>query len=603
MTAMLDNPFQLHTLPGPFHRRATFALARPLLSWLLNAPTLGALYERVDAVPAERFEERALRVLDIETECSAHDLSQIPPAGPVIIASNHPHGVLDGLVVAALVSRVRPDVRIVANYLLERIPELGESCFFVDPFEGRSATARSGAGLRAALRWLKDGGAIAMFPAGEVAHDFQHGLVPADGPWRDTLGRLARSTDAAVVPAFIDGKNSALFYTAGRLHPVFRTMLLGRELLGKRGARVPVRFGSPLRTASTEEGGAHTSASAVVASARAASNRLQPAVRCDGSSPVPGDNLSGEIARLPRESVLVESGHYQVFCCAASAIPIALQEIGRLRAIAYRGVGEGSGSECDLDRFDRHYLHLFSWDTDQRRIVGAYRLGRTDEILRTHGVHGLYSRTLFQYGPEFLERLSPALELGRSFVRQEDQRNHNALFLLWKGIGRFVCDHPQYRHLFGLVSISARYADVSHAILRTFLEQNHLDESLAQLVQALNPLAPKYSEPATRSPVIPRTLDEADRLIASLEDDGKAMPVLLRQYLKLNARLIGFNVDANFGDALDALMTVDLGRVSLPILTRYLGHDVVARLLAHGSNTHSLPQNSASRRRPQVAVR
>jgi hypothetical protein len=251
-----------------------------------------------------------------------------------------------------------------------------------------------------------------------------------------------------------------------------------------------------------------------------------------------------------------------------------------LREITYRAVGEGTGCTVDLDRFDERYLHLFSWDRREKRLVGAYRIGQTDRIVATEGVEGLYTRKLFRYDRQFIDRFSPALELGRSFVRAEYQRNHNALFLLWKGIGRFVTEHPSYRFLFGPVSISARYTDASHALLIAFLEQNHLDRSLAELVEAVHPRQARPARSEAAVAVLPATIEEADKLVARLEADKKGIPVLLRQYLKLNARLIAVSIDPNFGDALDALMIVDLATVYPSILKRYLGREQADLFLA-----------------------
>jgi putative hemolysin len=250
-----------------------------------------------------------------------------------------------------------------------------------------------------------------------------------------------------------------------------------------------------------------------------------------------------------------------------------------LREATYRAVGEGTGRDLDLDAFDARYLHLFSWDRARRQIAGAYRIGRTDRIVAAEGVDGLYTRTLFRYDDRLIARLSPALELGRSFVRSEYQKNYSALLVLWKGIGQFVVRHSEYRILFGPVSISSRYSDSSHRLLMAFLLQNHLDRDLAQLVEAINP---RDVNPApSSSTLVPRSIDEANRLVAQAEAGGEGVPILLRQYLKLNARLLGFNVDPNFGDALDALMMVDLAAVDPGILNRYLGRQETARFLEH----------------------
>lgn len=297
--------------------------------------------------------------------------------------------------------------------------------------------------------------------------------------------------------------------------------------------------------------------------------------------------IRDEIARLPPDASLVESGVFQVFCATADRIPTTVREIGRLREITYRAIGEGTGRMLDLDAFDGRYKHLFMWDRDRQRVAGAYRIGETDAIVDVDGVAGLYTRTLFRYDASLFERIGgPALELGRSFVCSEYQKNYNALALLWKGIGQFVARAPQYRYLFGPVSVSARYSDTSNRLLIEFLHQHHLDRELASVVEAVNPTAPLLTRHGNT--VAPRNVDEVDRLITAAECDGKRMPVLLRQYLKLNARLIGFNVDPAFSDALDALMIVDLVGVDRTILARYLGRTAALSFLAFHQSNRSL---------------
>ena len=503
---MTTDPFRIDEIPTALRGPLETALAIPALRRIYRQVRDGAHTSR------EEFETRVLRALDVRPHATDADLMSIPVRGPVVIAANHPHGALDGLLLLDLARRVRPDVRVLANRCLDRIPELRRSCFFVDPFDGPEAAARSRAGLRAAHLWLRRGGALIVFPAGEVAHTWIDGRL-VDSLWHTTFERLAEATGAQVVPAFIGGHNSRLFYAAGRLHPWMRTALLGRELLATRGRTIRVRIGA-------------------------------------------NDTIAREIERLDDRACLVKSGAFRVFCATADAIPSTLREIGRLREVAFRAVGEGTGRSVDLDDFDRSYLHLFVWDTAKRQIVGAYRIGRSDRIASTVGVGGLYTRTLFTYDQRFLTRLgAPALELGRSFVRPEYQKAHNALLLLWRGIGAFVARHPQYRFLFGPVSISARYGDASRAMLIEFLRQRHLDRDLANLVEAVTP--PRFAAP--KEGLLP-----------------EGMPVLLRQYLKLNARLVGVNVDPDFSGAVDALMVVDLLTVARGALARYMGKDGAA---------------------------
>jgi putative hemolysin len=336
-------------------------------------------------------------------------------------------------------------------------------------------------------------------------------------------------------------------------------VLLPRELLNKQGARVHVSFARPVSN---------------VAGAQTPTQRAREAVVALAAT-----TCGTEVERLSPESLLVDAGRYRVYCARALEIPITLAEIGRLRAIAYRAAGEGTGTDVDLDRFDREYLHLFAWDQAERRVIGAYRIGEVGEIVKRSGVAGLYTRSLFTYGPELIDAIGPALELGRSFVRPGYQRNHQALLLLWRGIGAFVVQHPEYRVLFGPVSISGTYCDASHALLVEFLEQNHLDASLARLI------SPKHPRPRIDTPraALPADSDAADRMIRELEGD-KAMPVLLRQYLKLNARALAFSVDPDFGNVLDALMAVDLTTVRPQILRRYFGDAGLAAYLAHHSD-------------------
>ena len=576
VNTMPGDPFDFDLPTGTPLRRAASIAARPLLSWALRLNTLRELYAQASS-DLSAFPTSALRVLCARAECRADEVAHVPADGPLIVAANHPHGALDGLLLLDLIGRARNDVRLLANHLLAHIPELRDLCFFVDPFERPGAAERSLAGLRAAHLWLRRGGALVVFPAGEVAHVRRADGSISDSPWRSTVGRIALTTGARVVPVRIEGANSPLFYAAGRIHPLLRTVLLSRELLRSRGRSVTVRVGQVLSTGELGRDG--QTAEGMTVAIRGAVEHLESAdVSAVGQRP--GDlsvapaadsaRLDEEIRRLPETTRLVDGGALQVYCAEAGQIPHVLAEIGRLRELAYRSVGEGTGTRTDIDRFDAHYQHLFLWNQLRREVVGAYRIGRSDLIVASAGVEGLYTRTLFRYDEHLLQRLPPALELGRSFVRVEYQRHHTPLLLLWKGICSFIARHPQYRVLFGAVSISARYSDRTREMLMTFLEENHLDSVLAELVSPEN--APRSTRPKDLpGGTVPSTVEEADAFVSKLESDGRGMPVLLRQYLRLNARLLAFNVDSAFGDALDALMMVDLARVDPRILRRYFG--------------------------------
>lgn len=280
-------------------------------------------------------------------------------------------------------------------------------------------------------------------------------------------------------------------------------------------------------------------------------------------------------------ALLMESGAFQVFCAAATELPAVLPEIGRLRELTFRGVAEGTGLTRDLDRFDALYQHLFVWDRVRRQIAGAYRIGATDRL----GVENLYTRTLFDYDESLLAQIGPALELGRSFVPPDYQRDFSPLLLLWKGISRLVSQQPRYRRLFGVVSISDRYDSTSRHLLLKFLQTTRFDADLGRLVRAKNPPAPPRGEIVDAVTV--ERIEDVSALVRQIEPDGKDIPILLRQYLKLNAKLLGFTVDASFGNVLDGLLLVDLGQVEPAILSRYMGKSEARAFL--GDTTRRRP--------------
>jgi putative hemolysin len=560
--------------------RARFSLLRPIVDHLLALPTLDRLYRAVP-LDGRTFWDRALEALDVTINVSDEDAHRIPQDGPLVVVANHPFGGVDGLALASVISRARPDVRLLGNAVLDRIPELRGAAFFVDLYGQSSAKAQNAAAMRAAMRWVSRGGALAMFPAGEVSHVSSADGLKVDREWSTAVARLATRADATVLPVFFHGANSRLFYFAGRMHPALRTALLVRELLRQRGRAIHLRIGSPIspaRLRRLDDARAQTDylRTRTYALGAPAARRHNPAPsssreRIADPEPVPA--MAQEVAALPSEQILLRSGTFTVCMASAAELPHVLREIGRLRELAFRAVGEGSGRTRDLDRFDAHYQHLIVWNHERGEVVGAYRVGQTDDILRRFGVDGLYTSTLFRYDRRLLVDIGPALELGRAFVRPEYQRDYSPLLLLWKGIATFVARTPRYRVLFGTVSISSDYQSLSQQILARFLYATSFRPDLAERVRPRNPppfLRDGRGVPAMAGAVA-RTIADVGALVAEIESDGKGVPVLLRQYLKLNARLLGFNVDSAFGGVLDGLMMVDLMDVERDMLARYMG--------------------------------
>lgn len=439
-------------------------------------------FHRVDALigseaKARPLSERVLNRLAITYRAGERDLQQIPRSGPIVIVANHPFGILEGAVLATILPRIRPDVRFLGNELLSVIPEIKDLLIPVDPMRGSSAARRNSTGLRRAIEFLQSGGCLVVFPAGEVSHFQFREKAVIDSEWHTAVARMVETasragTAVSVVPAYIRGSNSILFQTFGMIHAKLRTMLLIRELLNKRNRLVELRIGSPITSKKLLE----------IPTAKARTEYLRwrtyllaarPDYKATTSLPrltqvvIPAGDpalLSQEVARLGEASLLTKAGDLEVYIAPAHGIPRILQEIGRLRELTFRGVGEGTGNTIDLDRFDESYLHLFAWKPATSEIVGAYRLAGTDML------RDLYTRTLFKYEDSFLDRIGPALELGRSFVRPEYQRGFAPLLALWKGIGAYVASNPRYKVLFGPVSISNQYQAVSRELMVTFLE-------------------------------------------------------------------------------------------------------------------------------------
>jgi len=551
--------------------------AAALLTHAVALTPIGRAYARAaGGDPTTEFSCRALRELDVTIAAADTELRHIPPTGPVVVVANHPFGALDGLLLLEMIGRIRGDAKLLGNELLGRIPELHDRLFLVDVFgERSSAIRRNSQVLRKALRWLARGGCLGVFPAGEVAHHSNGGRI-VDSAWQQTAAELATRAGATVVPVFFEGENSRLFRAAGRVHPLLRTALLPRELWSKRHSTVEIRIGRGLSADSLalqHEPAARTrllrSHVDALAHGVAEPDAKVPFAQQQPIAPrAMAAAIEANVAAV-QEHVLIETNAFQVICAPATDLPAVLPEIGRLRELTFRIAGEGSGLSRDLDRFDDMYRHLFVWDRQRCEIAGAYRVGATDEILSRSGVDGLYTRTLFDYDESLLSRLGPALELGRAFVQPQYQRDFSPLMLLWKGISQLVVREPRYRRLFGVVSISDHYTSVTRQLLVKFLQTTRFDADLGRLVKAIRPPAPLGSDFVETTTV--ERIEDVCALVRSLEADGKDIPVLLRQYLKLNARLLGFSVDPSFGNVLDGLVVVDLADVEPAILSRYMG--------------------------------
>jgi|SRR5947207_561182 len=563
---------------------------RGLVQRFLPMNRIRELYQRAQQPVNRSLLENVLSEMRVEYQVADADLTRIPTSGPVVVASNHPFGILDGVIVGALLSRVREDVKIMANFVLSGIPELREHCIFVDPFGGEAATGRNRRGLAEAIRWLRCGGMLAVFPAGEVSHFQLPKMNVVDPEWSATPARLACMTDAETLPLFIEGRNSVPFQAMGLLHPKLRTAWLLNEFLQQTDRNVALRIGNTISAEMLRNAGPEKEATSylrwrtyLLGERGRAKKQIAPALRTmlpvkaqqPVAEAVPRALLQKDIEQLPAQSLIDENREFAVYLAETSAMPNLLRELGRLREVTFRAAGEGTGQRTDIDRFDFHYKHLLLWSKNNQELVGAYRMGLTAEILPAYGPDGLYTSTLFRYDKRMFKNLGPALELGRSFVRMEYQRQYAPLLMLWKGIGRYLATHPELAVLFGAVSVSGRYNQVSRELIVRFFQAREKQHGLARWITPRRPFRQSWIRARDYQSACDkiRDLDELSAPISDVESDGKGLPILIKQYAKLGGRILGFNVDHKFSDVLDGLVLVDLRETDRNVLERYMGKD------------------------------
>jgi putative hemolysin len=578
-------------LPAPFK-----TLIRPIEPVLLRhflPDTLCRSYTASDPLgaTAQQFTADMLRHLDISYNVEPSDIERIPKTGACVVVANHPFGLLEGFILVTLLEKVRPDYRIVANTLLASTRALHERVIFVNPFEEASAH-ENGKSLRASIECLRKGGLLVMFPAGEVAHFNWSQRAVADPKWNTSAARLARKIGCPTLPLFFKGANSIPFHMLGTLHPRFRTLNLARELVNKRRHIIDVRVGTPI-AASVLNGYPDAESATGYLRARtyllhnrpAASKPLTilpgPKMNRKIADPSPVSATAAEVASLHPAQLLAVNEDFKVFLADAAQIPHILHEIGRCREQTYREIGEGTGNHLDLDEFDAYYRHMFLWSIQDQRVAGAYRLVTTPQVLAERGIKGLYTSTLFHYDRDFFNHIGPAIELGRSFIRREYQKHYAPLLLLWKGIAKVAQLHPDCPVLFGAVSISSDYQSLSRTLIVNFLN-GHIANNIAGWVKPRRgfrgpKFIPKHVHDLTH---LLMNVEELSSSIQDLERDGKGLPVLIRQYLKIGGKLLGFNVDPNFSNALDALVMADLRTASPAMLDRCMGRAGAAEFRA-----------------------
>ena len=548
-----------------------------IVMWFLRLHKINTIYDFCVANGDEaHFTSSLLSQFGANYHISPTELKRIPKHGPVVLVSNHPLGGLDGIMLIHFLQDVRPDFKLMANFILDRATLLKSWFIGVNPFDDTLTSKSSIGGFRKVLRHLDNGGLFAVFPAGEVASQLKK-QVPIDSVWNAATMRLIQRAKVPVVPVYFHARNSPFFYRLAKIHPLFRTARLPAELLTQRHRKIDIRVGKSIAVKDQDN---HQSINdytdfvrrklymlsniyerksilkRVPTPIKRKNNKAMPIAQA-----VPTSLQEHEIINLKNKGKsLLISKDYELFLTSSDLIPNILTEIGRKREIAFRAIGEGTNKPLDLDHFDNSYLHLFLWDHKACALVGAYRLGLGKQLMNAHGISGFYLSELFKFEPEIMYMFNNSIELGRAFVCQKYQQRPMPLFLLWKGIIHATLRYPEYDYLMGSVSISNQFSKFTKSLMIEFMRSHYYDPYLAQYITPKKEFKVKLDD-ADKEFVFDETLadlNKFDKLIDELEPGTLRLPVLIKKYIKQNACVVSFNSDPLFNNAIDSLMYIKI---------------------------------------------
>lgn len=589
-TTQTKSPFVIHDEINVFRKHSLNKQLGKTLEKLSGLASLNKVYENnpelLKQTSSQEYLDKVFNILDINYGFLRGSTDHIPKTGPLVIVANHPFGALDGLILAHILQTIRPDTRILANTLLKRFDSLSDLFIDVDPINQKTSMQKNASSLRNAMRWVKDGGCLIVFPAGEVSNLKLKQKRILDSEWSLTIAKLVRLAKANVMPIYFHGRNSIPFQLVGLCHPLLRTLLLPREILKKSHQHIQLSLGKTIKFAKLRELDDKALIHYLRVSTYALSSKdkktksivINKSINEESQEiivkEIPASLLNEEIKQLSSEQLLLQVKDIQLIHAKAKQIPWVMQEIGRLREVTFREVGEGTGNSLDIDIYDSYYEQLFMWDTQQQCIVGAYRLGLVDDILKHYGVKGLYSYSLFKYSKSAINQLENSIELGRSFIRKEYQRSPVCLSLLWKGIAQFIVKQNKHTVLFGPVSISNDYSKLSQRLIIDCLRSNRLMKTLSKKVKPRTPFK-RTQKTAWKKKDLNRIEDInlISQLISQLEEEDKGIPILIKQYLKLGGKFIEFNIDEEFNDCVDGLIIVDLKETEKEFLEYFVGKE------------------------------
>ncbi len=547
----------------------------PAIMQLTGINRVNKMFDEISGYQGIEFVDALIDYLGVKFSFDEHELQQIPKTGAFVVVANHPFGVVDGILMMKILAAVRPDFRVMANFLLAHVDNVKEFVIPVNPFENQRVSSLRG--MKSALTALASGQPVGIFPAGEVSA-FQTEIKGiADREWQKPALKLIQKAEVPVVPMYFQGKNSTIFHLMGMIHPMLRTARLPAEMFNKKH-EIKIRIGKPISVKEQQKftdlkryGRFLRAKTYAQGSGLEVKNFFgKPALTFAKKSalivaPTATDLLENDIQNLRHSGKIInEIQNFELFLAPATEIPHVLAEIGRLRELTFRAVGEGTNNASDLDEYDLYYHHLFLWDKTTRQICGAYRLGRGKDILERYGKQGFYIHSLFRIKDEFASILGQSAELGRSFVLPEYQRKRLPLYMLWQGILSFLMTHKEYRYLIGPVSISNSYSKISKDLLVQFMLENCYNPDLAKYIVPRKKFKANIKTLAETEALLDSTeknLKLLDKIIEDIEPEHFKVPVLFKKYLSLNAQIIGFNVDPKFSNALDGLMLLDFKNV------------------------------------------
>ena len=543
-----------------------------LLMKVLRISTANKVYNKHKHLSDLPFLKGLLDEFQIDFEIPEEDFKRIPKEGPFITISNHPLGGIDGILLLRLLVEHRPDYKIIDNFLLHRVDPLKPYVMPVNPFEDHKDAKSSVAGIKSALLHLREGKPLGIFPAGEVS-TYRDGKLMVDKEWEEGAVKLIKKAKVPVIPIYFHAKNSRLFYVLSKISDTLRTAKLPSELLSQKNRVIKVRIGKPISVADQDS---YKEIPAFYEFLRKKTYMLaNPFEKNQKLISTQKLKIPKKVSKITSQKSpelfkkeidglrdhgkrMLESKNYEVFFTEAKDIPNILHEIGRLREITFREVGEGTNNAIDLDKFDRYYHHLLLWDNTTNQVVGAYRMGLGLDIYKKYGINGFYVQSLFKIEPELHPMMEKTIEMGRAFIIKQYQQKPMPLFLLWKGIVHVTLRYPRYKYLMGGVSISNQFSEFSKSLMIEFMKSHYYDPYVAQYIHPKKEFKVKLKDgdkdfvfDATQS-----DMNKFDKVIDEIEPGALRIPVLIKKYVKQNARLVAFNVDPKFNNAIDGLMYI-----------------------------------------------